>query len=300
MLRKIIGMRTVMSFCLGFFVVFSNYAQGWNVPAEQKDKKSYIKFDATSASQGEVLYNANCASCHGNPGKNNTLKSLNPIPPDLGGSTTNALTDGELLYILNTGRGVMPSFKNVLSEEEMWKVISYMRSFHKNYTQELSKFDPSKSKLVKLTVTLDQASNSVKINATANEKSGKVSLKNADVSVFVKRYFGNLQIGKTTPTDANGNITVVLPKDLPGDKTGAIEVLVKVFDATYGEIQTTQKLDAGVPTDKPGLTDNRAIWGTLLKAPYWIIFLYSLGVILFGLLLVYLLNNLRKLKNSNK
>lgn len=78
--------------------------------AEQKDK-SYIKFDATSASQGEVLYNANCASCHGNPGKNNTLKSLNPIPPDLGGSTTNALTDGELLYILNTGRGVMPSFK---------------------------------------------------------------------------------------------------------------------------------------------------------------------------------------------
>lgn len=104
-----------------------------------------------------------------------------------------------------------------------------MRSFHKNYTQELSKFDPSKSKLRKLTVTLDQASNSVKINATANEKSGKVSLKNADVSVFVKRYFGNLQIGKTTPTDANGNITVVLPKDLPGDKTGAIEVLVKAM-----------------------------------------------------------------------
>lgn len=300
MLRKMISMRTVISFCLGLFLVFSSYAQGWNVPAEQKDKKSYIKFDATSASQGEALYNANCASCHGNPGKNNTLKSLNPIPPDLGGASTNALTDGELLYILNTGRAVMPSFKNVLSEEEMWKVISYMRSFHKNYTQELSKFDPSKSKLVKLTAKLDQATNLLNISAIANEKSGKVALKNADVSVFVKRYFGNLQIGKTTPTDANGNITVVLPKDLPGNKTGEIEVLIKVFDQTYGEIQTTEKLDAGIPTDKPGLTDKRAIWGTLLKAPYWIIFLYSLGVISFGLLLVYLLNNLRKLKNSNK
>ena len=119
MFRKNINLRTVISFGLGLFLVFSTSAQGWNVPAEQKDKKSYIKFDATSASQGEALYNANCASCHGNPGKNNTLKSLNPIPPDLGGSTTNALTDGELLYILNTGRGLMPSFKNVLSEEDL-------------------------------------------------------------------------------------------------------------------------------------------------------------------------------------
>lgn len=300
MFRKNINLRTVASFGLGLFLVFSTSAQGWNVPAEQKDKKSYIKFDATSASQGEALYNANCASCHGNPGKNNTLKSLNPIPPDLAGNTTNALTDGELLYILNTGRGLMPSFKNVLSEEDSWKVISYLRSFHKNYTQELSKFDPSKSKLVKLIAKLDPTTNSINISAIANEKSGKVALKNADVSVFVKRYFGNLQIGKTTPTDANGNVSVVLPKDLPGNKTGEIEVLVKVFDQTYGEVQTTQKLDAGVPTDKPGLTDNRAIWGTLLKAPYWIMFLYALGVISFGLLLAYLLNNLRKLKNSSK
>ena len=300
MFRKNINLRTVISFGLGLFLVFSTYAQGWNVPADQKDKKSYIKFDATSASQGEALYNANCASCHGNPGKNNTLKSLNPIPPDLSGSSTNALTDGELLYILNTGRGVMPSFKNVLSEEDSWKVISYLRSFHKNYKQELSKFDPSKSKLVKLTAKLDPATNSINISAIANEAGGSVALKNADVSVFVKRYFGNLQIGKTVPTDANGNVSILLPKDLPGNKTGEIEVLVKVFDQTYGEIQTIEKLDAGVPTDKPGLTDKRAIWGTLLKAPYWIIFLYSLGLISFGLLLAYLLNNLRKLKKSGK
>ena len=142
---KNINLRTFASFTIGLLIVFSTYGQDWNVPQEQKEKNSYIKFDETAASQGQALYNANCASCHGNPGKNNALKSLNPIPPDLGGASANALTDGELLYILNTGRGVMPSFKNVLSEEDMWKTIAYIRSYHKNYTQVLSQFDPSKS-----------------------------------------------------------------------------------------------------------------------------------------------------------
>jgi len=62
----------------------------------------------------------------------------------------------------------MPSFKNVLSEEDNWKVISYLRSFHKNYTQELSKFDPSKSKLVKLTAKLEKLHRSAFPSAVRN------------------------------------------------------------------------------------------------------------------------------------
>lgn len=274
------------------------FARNWQAPEEAKTKNSYIKFDASTASQGEALYNANCASCHGNPGKNNALKSLNPIPPDLSSKATQKLTDGELIYILNNGAGVMPSFRNVLSEEKSWYVISYLRGFNKDYVQQLSKFDPAKSKLVKLTTTFDKATNTINVLAVANEKTGVVAIAGAEVSVFVKRYFGNFQIEKAVKTDAAGKAVVAFPKDMPGNKTGGLDVIVKMFDDNYGEVQSVSKFEIGVPTDKPGLNADRAIWNVVAKAPYWIIGLYSLGIISFLLLLAFLLNNLRKIFKS--
>jgi len=270
-------------------------ARNWKAPDDQKDKKSYIKFDASTAAQGEALYNANCASCHGNPGKNNALKSLNPIPPDLSTAPTQSLTDGELLYILNNGAGLMPSFKNSLGEEKEWLIISYLRGFNKNYVQELSKFDPAKSKLVKLVSSFDKVSNTIVVKATADEKAGTIGIAGAEVSVFVKRYFGNFQIDKSAKTDNNGIAKFIFPNDMPGNKKGELDVLVKMFDENYGEVQKTTTFAIGIPTDKPALTDNRAIWNVVAKAPFWVIGLYSTGLIAFILLLGFLLNNLRKI-----
>ncbi|HRZ96336.1 MAG TPA: cytochrome c [Paludibacter sp.] len=298
MLRNKLNTRLFVTFSLAIFLNINCFSAAWDIPADQKEKKSYIKFDKQTSSQGEVLYNANCASCHGNPGKNNSLKSLNPLPPDLAGKTSQALTDGDLHYILNTGRGLMPAFKNVISAEEQWKVISYLRGFNPAYVQELSKFDPNKSKLVKLTSNFDSKTNSLVIEAIANEKSGKIPLKKAEIAVFVKRYFGNIQIEKTVLTDDLGKAAIVFPKDLPGNKTGELEVLVKFFDQNYGEVQAIEKLAIGIPTDKPALNEKRAIWNVLAKAPFWTIFLYLSGLVTFLFLLLYLLNNLRKIFNS--
>lgn len=278
-------------------ILFSNnaFSRSWKAPEEAKSKNSYIKFDATTASQGEALYNANCASCHGNPGKNNSLKSLNPIPPDLASEASQKLTDGELLYILNNGAGLMPSFKNSLSEEKMWLVISYLRGFNKDYVQQLSKFDPAKSKLVKLTTSFDKATNSLIVKAIANEKNGAIAIAGAEVSVFVKRYFGNLQIDKAIKTDVTGTATFKFPKDIPGNKEGKLDVVAKFFDENYGEVQSIDQFSIGIPTDKPALNEDRAIWNIVKKAPLWIIGLYSLGIIAFLSLLGFLLLNLRKI-----
>jgi len=288
-----------IAFLIFSFVINASLSsRNWKAPDDQKDKNSYIKFDASTAAQGEAIYNANCASCHGNPGKNNALKSLNPIPPDLSSTASQSLTDGELIYILNNGAGLMPSFKNSLGEEKEWMVISYLRGFNKNYIQELSKFDPAKSKLVKLVSSFDKASNSIIVNATADEKNGKIAIVGAEISVFVKRYFGNFQIEKALKTDASGLAKFSFPTDLPGNKNGDLEVLVKLYDENYGEVQVTKTYSIGVPTDKPGLNEDRAIWNTLVKAPLWIIGLYATGLISFLLLLAFLLNNLRGIFNS--
>jgi mono/diheme cytochrome c family protein len=295
MYKMNIGIRTVTIIIVSLFSL-QTYAGNWNVPADKKLKNSYIKFDAASAKTGEAIYTKNCQSCHGNPGKGNSLKSLKPIPSDLSSANSQVLTDGELFYILTTGRMIMPSFKNVLSEDERWRVISFIRSYNKNYIQVLSKFDPTKSKLVKIEMNFDSKTSKFRVAVKANEKTGVVSLKDAETGLFANRYFGRLQIDKIQRTSADGSAEFAFPKNLPGDKLGNVELVVTVNDENYGEIESVKKFRVGIPTDKPALNEDRAIWNVLSKAPVWIIVLYTSGVLLFGLVLLYLLNNLRQLK----
>lgn len=301
MLRKNIKLKVVFTVLLTALFYFQSVAQqGWDVPADKKVKNSYIKFDAASAKEGEAIYTKNCLSCHGNPTKDNSMKSLKPVPPDLSGAKTQKLTDGELFYILNTGRGLMPSFSNVLSESDRWKTIAYMRSFNSSYVQVLSKTDPTKSKLVKINMDYDSLKSVVRVHVTAAEKNGVVVLKNAEVALFAARYFGRLQVDKTMRTDNNGMATFGFNKTLPGDKQGYVNMIVKVNDDNYGEIESQSKMKIGVPTDKPSLTEKRAIWNVLSKAPIWLIVLYTSGVLVFGAFLLFILYKLFRIKKSGE
>ena len=292
MFRRNILKRTTTLIVLATLFGIQLFAAGWDVPADKKSKNSFIKFNDASAKEGEVIYNKNCASCHGNPSKGNVLKSLKPIPPDLASTTTQQLTDGELFYILNTGRGLMPTFKNVLSENERWKVIAYMRSFNKKYVQVISNTDPSKSELVKVSMQYDDKSKKVTVKVIAKEKTGTVVLKDAEVLLFAKRYFGKLQIGKSTRTNNEGVAIFDYTDDLPGDKNGTVELIAKVNDEAYGELESGTKFKIGIPTDKPSLTEKRAIWNVLVKAPIWLIITYTSGVLVFLGFLLYLVLNL--------
>ena len=116
----------------------------------------------------------------------------------------------------------------------------------------------------------------------------------------MKRYFGRLQVDNTQRTDKNGLASFNFPKDLPGDKLGNLELIVKVNDVNYGEIESTDTLKIGIPTDKAGLTEERAMWNVLTKAPYWIIFAYLFGVFLVTSVLLYIIFSLYKvLKKGN-
>jgi mono/diheme cytochrome c family protein len=292
------NLRIITFVLVSLFFLQSFAANNWNVPADKKAKNSTFKFDANTAKDGESVYTKNCVSCHGDPTKGNSLKSLNPVPPDLSSVKTQELTDGELFYILNVGRVIMPSFNNVLSEEDRWKVIAYIRSFNKNYVQQLSSNDEAKSKLVNVDMDFNKNTNQLTLKVNANEKTGVVSLKNDEIVLFANRYFGRLQIGESQRTTADGVAVFDFPKDLPGDKDGNVKLVVKVNDDTYGEILRVKTLKIGVPTEIPSLTANRAIWNVLAKAPIWIIVLYISGVLAFGCVLLYLLYSLNKLRKA--
>ncbi len=79
--------------------------------------------DASAITAGQVLYDQACAVCHGDDG-------LGAIPgtPDL--STSAAATrmrenSGEALCVLAEGKNAMPGWKETLSNDEMWQVLTY-------------------------------------------------------------------------------------------------------------------------------------------------------------------------------
>ena len=286
---------TIIVVCL---LSLQSFAENWDIPADKRAKNSYIPFTSAVAKEGETMFTKNCIQCHGIPGTGNMLKTLKPMPPDLSSAITQARTDGDLFYIITNGRMVMPSFKNVFSEDERWKIISYLRSFHKGYVQVLSKFDPRKSKLVKLSLSFNPLTHLVCVEIKATEKTGIVLLKNDEVELFATRYFGRLKIDKSMTTNNQGIAYFKFPEDLPGDKTGLVELVAKVSDDNYGEVEKQNKFKIGIPTDKPPLTAKRAIWNVVEKAPVWLLITYTSGVLFFVLFLAFILNNLRKLKKA--
>jgi len=98
--------------------------------------RSPTGFSTRSIAQGASLYPAHCAACHGAEGHGDgRLASTLPVPPaDLTAGHLWMHSDGDLFHWLTDGiaapRGglAMPAFENVLSEDERWALIDYVRA----------------------------------------------------------------------------------------------------------------------------------------------------------------------------
>lgn len=100
----------------------------WKAPAEEKAKKNPVA-KAAGVRDGKKSYDQNCAICHGPTGKGDGpgAAALNPKPKNLGDKEIQAQTDGELLWKINKGRGMMPPWEQ-LPENERWGLVHYIRS----------------------------------------------------------------------------------------------------------------------------------------------------------------------------
>lgn len=94
--------------------------------------------DDETLAAGQVIFATNCAVCHGMQGKGNGpgAAELNPKPSDLAdGHMMEMLTDAYLFWRVSEGgqiepfNSAMPPWKVILSAEQRWQVISYVRSF---------------------------------------------------------------------------------------------------------------------------------------------------------------------------
>lgn len=273
--------KTLITLLFGILVCTMLPAQGeWLVPDEYKTRLADFEFTTQSVEFGQNIYLANCRSCHGMPGEGNYI-NLNPSPGDPASDKIQHNTDGELYYKLREGRGQMPSFKKVLTMEQIWEVVAYLRSFNPDYVQQVA-VAAANNRWTNILIHLTLMSADKKIRAEVSGMEGTVRtpVAGAEVRLEAARRFGNLQLGEALMTNEEGFVFFNMPEDLPGDPEGKLTLIAQLDDEEeFGLVKTDTLLQAGLAYTPVSLTAERAMWNTMRKAPVWLLLTYGLGVL---------------------
>lgn len=106
------------------------------VPAPYAGRSSPVKTDADSLARGAAVFTTNCATCHGDGGMGDGPggASLNPAPAAVA-HTSQMMGDDYLFWRISEGGApfttAMPVWREVLTEQERWDVINYVRALGK-------------------------------------------------------------------------------------------------------------------------------------------------------------------------
>lgn len=99
------------------------------VPSEFAGKTNPLGADAAAA--GATMFKVNCESCHGPQGHGDGPAGvvLDPAPKNLAELQTTA-GDDYLFWRISTGKEgtAMVAWKGVLTDEQIWQVISHIRT----------------------------------------------------------------------------------------------------------------------------------------------------------------------------
>jgi mono/diheme cytochrome c family protein len=125
----------VFSFLTSLFlfplIAFSgDSASEWKAPERAARRKNPIPADEKSIEAGRAVYTKECYSCHGAAGKGDgpAAIALERSPGDLSSPKMWEQTDGALFWKISTGKKPMASFETILTEEQRWNVVNYIRT----------------------------------------------------------------------------------------------------------------------------------------------------------------------------
>jgi len=129
------GALVFLSFRTGFIVQEPWKAPSWTdtlrtpFPVRGTNAWGERMVQPTILMESEILYNTYCVSCHGKtglgdgaPGITFTIK-----PASFHDKAVTDQKDGAIFWKLSEGRGLMPSYGQILSDEKRWALVAYIR-----------------------------------------------------------------------------------------------------------------------------------------------------------------------------
>jgi len=102
----------------------------WVAPKEADAMKNPLMNNADATAKGKILYTQFCAICHGDKGKGDGVGGMNltPKPTNYTSYNVQSQTDGAIYWKITNGNPPMPSYKDILKDEQRWQLINYIRT----------------------------------------------------------------------------------------------------------------------------------------------------------------------------
>lgn len=106
----------------------------WIAPAESNRLTNPLTGTQNDINTGKKVFQSLCTACHGDLGNGQGVAAagLNPKPTNFTSSAFQDQSDGAIFWKLNTGKGVMASYEKMLSANDRWAIITYLRSLKPN------------------------------------------------------------------------------------------------------------------------------------------------------------------------
>jgi mono/diheme cytochrome c family protein len=107
------------------------------IPVDAVHQANPVKPTPESIAQGKKWYGYDCAMCHGKDGdgKGDVAEDMKLKVRDFTNpATLKERTDGELFYVIKTGKGDMPPEGSRMKPDGLWDLVNYVRSLAKKDT----------------------------------------------------------------------------------------------------------------------------------------------------------------------
>jgi len=131
-MRRFILPLILLSGLIGTLSFRFSDGERWKAPEDARKLTSPLKAGSQVIADGKYLFKQNCKSCHGQSGKGDgpVAKTLKVKCADLTSDLVQQQTDGELYYKLSIGRAEMPGFREILTSQERWSLVHYLRTLN--------------------------------------------------------------------------------------------------------------------------------------------------------------------------
>jgi len=120
-------------FLFGLAQISVGQSTSWIAPEEADAVKNPLAGNADATKAGKKKFVQLCVICHGDRGKGDGIAgmALKPPPADFNLAKVQDQTDGAIFWKMTEGKAPMASYKDLLTEEERWQLVNYIRTFKK-------------------------------------------------------------------------------------------------------------------------------------------------------------------------